>query len=106
VAAQTERAELRAQFPHRMGADVLILPTVPIQAPPVGARNTDLGAGWTDPTLAVLTFNVPWSVLGVPAISVPVPGDGTLPGSVELVGQPGGEDRLFAVAAALTDALR
>jgi aspartyl-tRNA(Asn)/glutamyl-tRNA(Gln) amidotransferase subunit A len=105
VAAQAARAELRAQFPARRGADVLVLPTVPIEAPPVGARNTELGAGWTDPTLALLALNVPWSVLGVPAISVPVPGDGPLPGSVELVGQPGREDELLAVAAKMVAAL-
>jgi aspartyl-tRNA(Asn)/glutamyl-tRNA(Gln) amidotransferase subunit A len=105
AAARTARAELRARFATRRAAEVLVLPTVPIEAPPVGARNTELGAGWTDPTLAVLAFNVPWSVLGLPAISVPIPGDGALPGSVELVGQPGREDQLFAVAAAMVAAL-
>jgi aspartyl-tRNA(Asn)/glutamyl-tRNA(Gln) amidotransferase subunit A len=105
VAAQAARAELRARFPDRRAAEVLVLPTVPIEAPPVGARNTELGAGWTDPTLALLAFNVPWSVLGLPAISVPVPGAGALPGSVQLVGQPGREDELFAVAAAMVAAL-
>jgi aspartyl-tRNA(Asn)/glutamyl-tRNA(Gln) amidotransferase subunit A len=104
VAAMDARTRLRDRFPHEMGADVLVLPTVPIEAPPVGARDTDLGAGWTNPTAALLAFNSVWSVLGLPAISVPVPG-GALPGSVQLVGRPGDEDELLAVAAALVDRL-
>ncbi|HEX5402477.1 MAG TPA: amidase [Pseudonocardiaceae bacterium] len=100
VAAQEARARLRPLFPDRVGADVLVLPTVPIEAPPIGARDTDLGAGWTSPTMAVLACNTTWSVLGLPAISVPVPGDG-LPGSVELVGRAGSDDLLLALAGLL-----
>jgi aspartyl-tRNA(Asn)/glutamyl-tRNA(Gln) amidotransferase subunit A len=100
VAAMRARARLRPLFPDQVGADVLLLPTVPIEPPPVGARDTDLGAGWTNPTFAVLTCNTTWSVLGLPAISVPMPGDG-LPGSVELVGRAGADDQLLAVAALL-----
>jgi aspartyl-tRNA(Asn)/glutamyl-tRNA(Gln) amidotransferase subunit A len=101
AAAQRDRARLRAEFPDRVGAEILVLPTVPIEAPPVGARDTELGAGWTSPTSALLALNLAWSVLGWPAVSVPVPG-GVLPGSVQLVGRPGGEAQLLAVAAALT----
>jgi aspartyl-tRNA(Asn)/glutamyl-tRNA(Gln) amidotransferase subunit A len=102
VAAMQARARLRPLFPDQVGADVLILPTVPIEAPPIGARDTELGAGWTNPTTAVLACNTTWSVLGLPAISVPIPGDG-LPGSVELVGRAGADDQLLAVAALLAD---
>jgi aspartyl-tRNA(Asn)/glutamyl-tRNA(Gln) amidotransferase subunit A len=101
-------AAKQAQRDHQsrpLGADLLVLPTVPIEAPPIGARNTDLGAGWTNPMSALLAFNSPWSVLGRPAISVPVPG-GPLPGSVQLVGRPGGEDQLLAAAAVLADRLQ
>jgi aspartyl-tRNA(Asn)/glutamyl-tRNA(Gln) amidotransferase subunit A len=101
-------AAKQAQRDHQsrpLGADLLVLPTVPIEAPPIGARDTDLGAGWTNPMSALLAFNSPWSVLGRPAISVPVPG-GPLPGSVQLVGQPGGEDQLLAAAAVLADRLQ
>jgi aspartyl-tRNA(Asn)/glutamyl-tRNA(Gln) amidotransferase subunit A len=100
AAARRDRARLRAEFPDRIGAEILVLPTVPIGAPPVGARDTELGAGWTNPTFALLALNLTWSVLGWPAMSVPVPGDG-LPGSVQLVGRPGTEAHLLAVAAAL-----
>jgi aspartyl-tRNA(Asn)/glutamyl-tRNA(Gln) amidotransferase subunit A len=89
----------QAQREHQsrpLGVDLLVLPTVPIEAPPIGARDTDLGAGWTNPVAALLAFNSPWSVLGRPAISVPVGA-----GSVQLVGQYGGEDQLLAAAAVL-----
>jgi aspartyl-tRNA(Asn)/glutamyl-tRNA(Gln) amidotransferase subunit A len=88
-----------------LDVDLLLLPTVPIEASPIGVRDTDVGAGWTNPIPALLAFNSPWSVLGLPAISVPVAG-GALPGSVQLVGRPGGEDQLLAAAAVLADRLQ
>jgi aspartyl-tRNA(Asn)/glutamyl-tRNA(Gln) amidotransferase subunit A len=100
-------AAKQAQRDHQnrpLDVDLLVLPTVPIEAPPIGVRDTELGAGWTNPIPALLAFNSPWSVLGRPAISVPVPGN-ALPGSVQLVGQPGGEDQLLAAAAVLADQL-
>jgi aspartyl-tRNA(Asn)/glutamyl-tRNA(Gln) amidotransferase subunit A len=103
VAAVRDRARWRAEFAHRVGVDVLVLPTVPILAPPIGARGTALGAGWTDPTAATLAFTMAWSVLGVPAISLPVAGAGALPSAVQLVGRDGGEDELLALASAVAD---
>jgi aspartyl-tRNA(Asn)/glutamyl-tRNA(Gln) amidotransferase subunit A len=97
-----------AQRDHQsrpLDVDLLLLPTVPIEASPIGVRDTDVGAGWTNPIPALLAFNSPWSVLGRPAISVPVAG-GALPGSVQLVGRPGGEDQLLAAAAVLADRLQ
>ena len=105
VAAQEIRVRLAGGYPDRVGVDLLVLPTVPIAAPPVGVRDADLGAGWTDPAGALLAFNSPWSLLGLPAISVPVVDDG-LPGSVQLVGRTGGENQLLATARLLTDRLR
>jgi aspartyl-tRNA(Asn)/glutamyl-tRNA(Gln) amidotransferase subunit A len=101
VAALHARDRLRAEFGHRIGVDLLVLPTVPILAPPVGARDVELGAGWTNPTAATLAFTMAWSVLGLPAISVPVPTDGPLPTAVQLVGRAGGEPELLAAAATL-----
>jgi len=97
VATLRTRAALRDDPP----SDILVLPTVPIEAPPVGARDTDVGAGWTDPGAALLALNSPWSLLGLPAISIPIPGT-SLPGSVQLVGRAGGEAELLAVAARLS----
>ncbi|HEY3607859.1 MAG TPA: amidase [Pseudonocardiaceae bacterium] len=101
-------AAKQAQQHHQsrpIDVDLLVLPTVPIEAPPIGVRDTEVGAGWTNPIPALLAFNSPWSVLGLPAISVPVPG-GVLPGSVQLVGRRGGEDQLLAAAAVLEGRLQ
>jgi len=97
VTALRTRARLLGAYPERAGVDMLVLPTVPIEAPPIGARATDLGAGWTDPGAALLALNSPWSLLGVPAISVPLFGAG-MPASVQLVGKAGGEAQLLAAA--------
>src|SRR6266508_1463560 len=83
--------------------DLLVLPTVPILAPPLGTREGDLGGGWTSPREALLAFNTPWSVLGLPALSVPVAGlgPGELPIGAQLVGLPGGDEELLGMAAQL-----
>lgn len=104
VSALAARDRVRAGYLDRLGVDLLVLPTVPITAPPIGARDTDLGAGWTDPTPALLACTIAWSVLGLPAIAIPVPSDG-LPTSVQLVGRADAEDQLFAMAAYLAPRL-
>ena len=102
VLAIERRERARAEPPF--AAEMVVLPTVPIQPPPIGARDVDLGAGWTNPMLATLSGTAGWSVLGVPAVSVPVPGDG-LPGSVQLVGHAGADSQVLAVAEALANLL-
>ena len=48
----------------------------------------------------------PVNVAGVPALALPVPADGPLPASVQLIGPAGSEDRLLAAGAILEGALR
>jgi aspartyl-tRNA(Asn)/glutamyl-tRNA(Gln) amidotransferase subunit A len=83
------------------GVDVLLLPTVPVLAPPLGARDADIGGGWTSPRDALLAYTSPFSTLGLPAMSIPVPAPGALPVGVQLVGAPGGDESVFAVAGAV-----
>jgi Asp-tRNA(Asn)/Glu-tRNA(Gln) amidotransferase A subunit family amidase len=80
------------------GVDVLLLPTVPVLAPPLGARDTDIGGGWRSPRDALLAHTVPFSVLGLPALSMRVPAPGPLPVGVQLVGAPGADESLLACA--------
>jgi Asp-tRNA(Asn)/Glu-tRNA(Gln) amidotransferase A subunit family amidase len=95
----------RATAARRLaGLDVLLLPTVPITAPPLHARDTDVGGGWTSPRDALLAHNTPWSVLGLPALSLPIPTKG-LPVGAQLVGPPGSDADLLAIAAAVEGAL-
>ena len=82
--------QLRATAAERLaGFDVLLLPTVPVLAPPLGIRDADIGGGWTSPRDALLAHNALWSVLGLPAISIPIPNPDGLPVGAQLVGRPG-----------------
>jgi aspartyl-tRNA(Asn)/glutamyl-tRNA(Gln) amidotransferase subunit A len=93
--------EVRLAAAHRLaGLDLFLLPTVPVLAPPLGTRDGDVGGGWTSARDALLAFTVPWSVLGMPSISVPVAGlgPGELPIGAQLVGPPGADEQLLAAA--------
>jgi aspartyl-tRNA(Asn)/glutamyl-tRNA(Gln) amidotransferase subunit A len=95
--------QLRDEVAQRLrDVDVLLLPAVPVLAPPLGARDADLGGGWTSPRNALLAFTSIWGVLGLPAISVPLwpqPGPGPrLPAGAQLVGRPGADAELLRVA--------
>jgi aspartyl-tRNA(Asn)/glutamyl-tRNA(Gln) amidotransferase subunit A len=92
--AQRIRAELAERL---LGVfddhDVLVLPTVPIVAPPVAdfARH-----------LLLLSRNaIPWSFTGFPALSVPCGWSGGLPVGLQVVAPPGREDLLVATGAAV-----
>lgn len=108
VQALQTRDRLRSAVLQRLSAvDIVIMPTVPIEAPSIGQRELDGQAGWTSPRAALLSMTSPWSVLGFPAISVPVPSTGAeLPRSVQLVGRPGLEHQLLDAAAALEGSLK
>jgi aspartyl-tRNA(Asn)/glutamyl-tRNA(Gln) amidotransferase subunit A len=101
--------ELRARAAARLdGHDALVLPTVPVLAPPIGVRDADIGGGWRSPRDALLAFPAPWGVLGVPAVSVPVGGFGAgeLPIGAALVGAPGGDIGLMGIALAVEAVVR
>jgi aspartyl-tRNA(Asn)/glutamyl-tRNA(Gln) amidotransferase subunit A len=91
-------AEVRSTAADRFaGLDLIALPTVPIVAPPVGARDADLGGGWMVPRDALLAHNAPFSSLGTPAVSLPLPASG-LPVGMQLVGAPGTDTALLSMA--------
>jgi Asp-tRNA(Asn)/Glu-tRNA(Gln) amidotransferase A subunit family amidase len=103
--ALREMVALRAAAGARLdGLDALLLPAVPVPAPPLGARDEEIGGGWTSPRDALLAFGTPWSVLGLPALSLPVPGHPGLPVGAQLVGAPGGDLALMGVALAVAGA--
>ncbi len=74
--------------------DALVMPTVPVLAPPVEDA---------DDYLTILSRNaILWSFVGFPAISVPVaPASSGLPIGLQVVAPPNGEAVLAAVAAAV-----
>jgi AtzE family amidohydrolase len=77
--------------------DIVVLPTVACPAPLIDQEMIEI-EGITLPKGAVLgRFTQPFSLIGLPALSVPVTVDG-LPIGVQLVGRPGGEATLIAAA--------
>jgi aspartyl-tRNA(Asn)/glutamyl-tRNA(Gln) amidotransferase subunit A len=90
AAAERERYRERiAELFERI--DLLVTPTVPMVAPPVGIGDLALRDRMIE-----LTF--PWNVTGAPALALPCgPAEDGLPASLQIVGRPG-EDALVLAA--------
>jgi len=84
-----ELAQVFEQF------DVVVTPTLTI-FPPLLDEGDDL---------LVSRCTLPPNLAGVPALSLPVPTDGPLPASIQLVGPAGAEERLLALGAQLEAAV-
>ncbi|TGD12356.1 amidase [Brevibacterium sp. S111] len=85
------------------GADILLCATTPVAAPPVGAR-ADFAAGRSTVREVALHHTIPFSVLGLPAVNIPVWGAGRpLPVGVQLISRSGNEGQLLALAEAVGD---
>jgi aspartyl-tRNA(Asn)/glutamyl-tRNA(Gln) amidotransferase subunit A len=108
VRALDLRKRLQSAVSQKLSSvDVVITPTVPITAPHIGQRDLGGEGGWDSPREALLSMTSPWSVLGFPAVSVPIPIPGLqMPQSVQLVGKPGQEQQLLDAAATLEDNLK
>lgn len=99
LAAQAERRHLIAQYRRRVGSGVLVLPTVGVVAPRVGEDRVLLPRGATSVWEALVALTLPASVLGFPAVSVPMGRSaGGLPTGLQIVGAPGADQRVLAVA--------
>ncbi len=92
------QAEIRAAF---AGCDVLIAPATPYAAPAIGQRTIVIGGVETEVRPNVGVFTQPITLAGVPVVTVPVFGAGTLPVGVQLIGRPGAERALLELAADL-----
>jgi aspartyl-tRNA(Asn)/glutamyl-tRNA(Gln) amidotransferase subunit A len=73
--AQRARERLRADINAALeGRDALLLPTLPIIAPPLGAVTVPMDDGREEPVrAAMLRLTQPFSLTGHPAITVPMP---------------------------------
>jgi aspartyl-tRNA(Asn)/glutamyl-tRNA(Gln) amidotransferase subunit A len=105
--AMHARAVLRRAVDRALeGLDALLLPTLPIPAPPLGAASVAV-EGSKEPVRAImLRLTQLFDITGHPAIALPFGrGDDGLPHSVQLVGHRGSTDRLLEVAATVEQQL-
>jgi aspartyl-tRNA(Asn)/glutamyl-tRNA(Gln) amidotransferase subunit A len=103
LTAMDTRSTLRQAVDAALdGWDALILPTLPIVAPLIGAEALRIDPATSTSTpvrSAMLKHTHPFNMTGHPAISLPVPVNG-LPVGLQFVGPPQATERLLAVAAA------
>lgn len=78
--------------------DCIFTPTAPIVAPRIGETHVEIEGIPEDVRLASTRLVRAINVLGLPAISVPLPGSG-LPIGLQVVGKPFDESRLISIAA-------
>jgi aspartyl-tRNA(Asn)/glutamyl-tRNA(Gln) amidotransferase subunit A len=94
----------REQYRERLAAgleqvDLVITPTIPMVAPPVGIGDLALRERMIE-----LTF--PWNTIGAPALALPCgTAEDGLPASIQLVGRPGEDAAVLAAGRALELAL-
>jgi aspartyl-tRNA(Asn)/glutamyl-tRNA(Gln) amidotransferase subunit A len=102
VRALAGRALLQREMDAALAQDdALVLPTLPIPAPPIGAATVQVGASTEAVRTVMLRLTQLCNVTGHPALSIP---SGTtasgLPCAVQLVGARGQSDALLEVALA------
>jgi aspartyl-tRNA(Asn)/glutamyl-tRNA(Gln) amidotransferase subunit A len=106
ITAQRTRRRLTAELTARLGAegiDVLLAPTTPVRATPIGAQRVDAPDGTEVRVLpALLSLTLPFNLLGWPALSVPAPHQTGLPTGIQLAAVRGGEQVILALAARIT----
>ena len=106
IAARETRERLRRAVDAALdGCDALLLPTLAIVAPTLGAQDVTMSDGQQMPVRsAMLRLTQPFNVTGHPAISLPLPTNG-LPVGLQLVGRRDQTAALLATARACEQAL-
>jgi aspartyl-tRNA(Asn)/glutamyl-tRNA(Gln) amidotransferase subunit A len=88
------------------GCDALLLPTLPIPAPTIGANSVQVGATSEPVRSMMLRLTQLFNITGHPAISLPCGAtDEGLPCGLQLVGAQGATERLLDVAEAVEKAM-
>jgi aspartyl-tRNA(Asn)/glutamyl-tRNA(Gln) amidotransferase subunit A len=100
LAARDSRDVLRRAVDAALErCDALVLPTLPIVAPKLGATEVTMDNGQSLPVrAAMLRLTQLFNITGHPAISLPIPTSG-LPVGLQLVGRRDRTEELLAVAA-------
>ena len=98
--AARNREEYREQCAGLLdGFDLLLTPTLPCVAPPVGIGDLALRA-------TLIRNTLPFNTLGWPALALPCgPAEDGLPASIQLIGAPSADALVLAAAERLATAL-
>ena len=105
VRAMRLRAELAAAVDRALErCDALLLPTMPIPAPKIGATTVDVDGVEAPVRATMLSRTQLFNITGHPAIALPAgKGPEGLPRSIQVVGHRGRTERLLDIAAALEE---
>lgn len=107
IQAQRFRAWFRAQVLALFETvDVLIAPATPCVAPRLGQQTMEIDGAILPVRPMLGVYTQPISFIGLPVLVVPAAGGQGLPIGVQLMAAPWREDLLFAMAAAVEEALR
>jgi aspartyl-tRNA(Asn)/glutamyl-tRNA(Gln) amidotransferase subunit A len=105
VRAMRLRADLTAAVDRALErCDALLLPTMPIPAPKIGATTVDVDGVEAPVRATMLSCTQLFNITGHPAIALPAgKGPEGLPRSIQVVGHRGRTERLLDIAAALEE---
>src|SRR4029079_180039 len=97
VRARHARTVLRRAVDRALdGLDALLLPSLPIGAPPIGASTVDVDRAQEPLRAIMLRLTQLFNITGHPAIALPCGrGRDALPRGLQLVGHRGGTERLL-----------
>ena len=107
VRAMRLREALTAEVDRALdGCDVLLLPTLPIPAPPLGASTVDVNGTPEPIRAAMLRLTQLFNITGHPSLALPAPHEvDALPRSVQIVGRRRHTDRLLAIGLTVEECL-
>lgn len=96
------REQFSAQIAHLLRrVNFLALPTIPFPPPRLFSRRVNVGDQPVEVPTGLLSLTAPWSLVGLPAISIPAAHVDGLPAGVQIVGRPHAEAELLSFAAQL-----
>ncbi len=99
VRAQRFRSVFRTEIAEAFAdCDVLVAAATPYPATAIGQRTIVIDGVEMEIRPNVGVFTQPITLAGVPVVTVPIVADGALPLGVQLIGRPGSESMLLAVA--------
>jgi len=105
--AVAEREVLRLELVKALrGVDALLLPAQPLPAPPLGTEEVELESGRKSHREAFITLTLPFSLLGVPTLTLPFAKVEGMPVGLQVVGPYAEDGRVLAIGGWLEARLR